>query len=84
MQYDKDEIRRNITDDQMMEFLADMGGEPIMQPKAIVSKTICHCGESHKLYYFFNTHLFRCFTDCGDDAFDIFELMRKIKSNSFK
>ena len=82
MNYDKDEIRRNITDEQMMELLADMGGEPIMQPKAIVSKTICHCGESHKLYYFFNTHLFRCFTDCGDDAFDIFELVRKVKSNS--
>jgi len=84
MKYNKDEIRENISDDRMFEFLADIGAEPIMQQKAIVNKTICHCGESHKLYYFFNTHLFRCFTNCGDEAFDVFELVRKIKSQGNK
>lgn len=78
--YDKNYIRENITDEQMFDLLGELGGEPISQPKAIVCKTICHCGNSHKLYYFHNTHLFKCFTDCGDDAFDIFELVRKIKT----
>ena len=46
----------------------------------ILNKTICHCGNSHKLYYYDNTKLFRCYTDCGGEAFDIYELTRKVKS----
>ena len=38
---------------------------------------------SHKLYYYDNTKLFKCYTGgCsadGSDAFDIFELTRKVK-----
>lgn len=45
-------------------------------------ETICHndIGDSHKkkLYYYDNTKLFRCYTDCGD-AFDIFELVCRVK-----
>ena len=46
----------------------------------MLCKTICHGGESHKLYYYPNTTLFKCYTDCGGEAFDIFELTRKVLS----
>lgn len=44
----------------------------------IIARTICHGGDSHKLYYYENTKLFKCYSDsCG--TFDIFELVQKVK-----
>lgn len=77
--YNKNEIKENIEDEQMFDFLAELGAEPQWQKGNIINKTICHCGESHKLYYYSNSKLFKCYTDCGGDAFDIFELVRKVK-----
>lgn len=77
--YDKNSIKENLTVDQVKDLVAELGGEPIMQNNILISKTICHGGETHKLYYYNNTHLFRCFTDCGE-SFDIFELVKKVKS----
>ena len=77
--YNKDEIKQNLTTEQVEEVLAEFGGEPRMYKDIIVSKTICHCGQSHKLYYYPNTNLFKCYTDCAE-TFDIFELTRKVLS----
>lgn len=80
--YDKDEIKNSLTLQQVYDFVAELGGDPrydATQSGCFVSRTICHnpAGEgSHKLYYYDNTHLFRCYTQCGD-SFDIFELVRK-------
>ena len=80
--YDKDEIKNSLTLQQVYDFVAELGGDPrydATQSECFVSRTICHnpAGEgSHKLYYYGNTHLFRCYTQCGD-SFDIFELVRK-------
>ena len=49
----------------------------MLQNEVLVCKTICHGGDSHKLYYYDNTKLFKCYTDCLD-SFDIFELIIKI------
>ena len=81
MRYDKDKIKESLTLDDVFSFLADLGGEPIAHDNYIVAKTICHCGQSHKLYYYDNTHLFRCYTDCEEDSFDIFELVMKNKNS---
>ena len=82
--YDKDELKINLSIEQVFELVADLGGEPKMENGFFISKTICHnhAGEgSYKLYYYDNTKLFRCYTDCGT-SFDIYELVRKIKNNS--
>lgn len=78
--YDKDELKENLTIEQIADLVAELGGEPITYNNFITAKTICHGGESHKLYYYNNTHLFRCYTEC-DTTFDIFELVTKIKNN---
>lgn len=78
----KDELKEELTEDQIFELLEELGGEPQMFENHIVAKTICHGGHSHKLYYYFNTQLFKCYTDCGDSSFDIFELIIKIKKNT--
>lgn len=81
--YDKDEIKNSLTLQQVYDFVAEHGGDPrydATQTNCFVSRTICHnpAGEgSHKLYFYDNTKLFRCYTSCND-AFDIFDLVRKI------
>ena len=77
MKFNKDEIKESLTIDQIQDIVADLGGEPVVRGGHLVCKTICHGGHSHKLYYYENSHLFRCFTEC-DCTFDIFELIIKI------
>lgn len=79
--YNKDEIKNGLDESQVTELLAEFGGEPEPRGNVIVSKTICHCGQSHKLYYYSNSCLFHCFTDCSE-SFDIFELTRKVMSRT--
>ena len=77
MRFDKDEIKENLSIDQIQDLVADIGGEPQRRGNMLMCKTICHGGDSHKLYYYDNTKLFRCYTECGD-VFDIFQLLIKV------
>ena len=70
-------IKNNLTLDQVEDLLSSLGGEPFRQNEIIISRTICHCGESHKLFYYDNTKLFRCYTECSE-IFDIFQLIMKV------
>ena len=58
-----------------MDLVAELGGGPRMGADGahFISRTICHGGNSWKLYYYDNTHLFRCFTECSPEIFDIYE-----------
>jgi hypothetical protein len=78
-QYDKDFIKQNLSLEQIEALINELGGEPERHGEIIVSKTICHGGDSHKLYYYPNTTLFKCYTDCSD-TFDVFELIRRVFS----
>lgn len=73
-----EKIKFNLTIDQIEELLTELGGNPHRQNDILISKTICHCGENHKLFYYDNTKLFRCYTECSD-TFDIFQLIIKIQ-----
>lgn len=77
-----DEIKNKLTIEQVSDLVAEFGGDPLMKSGYFIAKTICHNGigeGSHKLYYYDNTKLFRCFTECND-TFDIFELIIKVKN----
>ena len=82
--YDINEFKSWLTQDQIMELLTDLGGEPILKnDNTIICKTICHNhrGEgSNKLYYYFNTGLCHCYTGCTEPSFDLFELTQKVLS----
>lgn len=78
--YDKSEIRSNLTLDNIFDLLQEWGGDPEYTDFGILSATICHNlpGEgSKKLYYYENSGLFKCYTGC-DSTFDIFELTIKV------
>ena len=77
----KDELKNLLTIDQVADFVASLGGDPRMMNNFFISHTICHNPPgtgSYKLYYYENTHLFCCYTDCGE-RFDIYELTLKVK-----
>lgn len=81
---DKDDLKENLSDEQIFSFLEELGAEPLWQGQNIISKTICHHKRdepcSHKLYYYSNSKLFKCYTQCGGEAWDIYALVQKIKS----
>ena len=81
LSYNKEEIKEQITINDIFDLLNEWGGEPFFQnEELIISKTICHNHpneeSSRKLYYYNNSKLFQCWTECG--GFDIFELVIKI------
>ena len=78
--FDKKEIRDSLTVEQIYELLDHWGAEPEYCPTGLIARTICHNppGESasRKLYYYQNTTLFQCYSNCN--SFDVFELTIKV------
>ena len=73
-------IKNSLTIEQIKELLYALGGDPILKGDLLISRTICHGGQSHKLYYYDNTKLFRCYTECSD-TFDVYDFIIKNKKN---
>lgn len=81
MAYDKLEVKKSLSLDNIFELLTEWGGDPEYTEYGLLSATICHNepGDgSRKLYYYTNSTLFQCYTGCG--SFDIFELAIKVFS----
>ena len=76
--YDKDTLKENLTIEEVFDLVSELGGEPIMGNGLFTARTVCHGGSSHKLYYYENTHLFHCYTECGDSSFDIYDLVLRV------
>lgn len=78
--YDKDAIKQSLTLEQVSEVIIALGAmPPSVKGSMFIAETICHNmpGEgSEKLYYYDNTKLFKCYTDCGE-YFDVFQLVQK-------
>lgn len=80
--FNKDKIKNSLTIEQVFDLVSELGGEPVMYNGYFIAQTICHnhSGDgSQKLYYYDNTKLFRCYTECSN-TFDIFELVCKVKN----
>ena len=78
--YNKDEIKEELTLENIFDLLNTFGGNPEYSSFGILSDTICHNPPnegSRKLYFYENSMLFRCYTEC-DCYFDIYELVRKV------
>ena len=83
--YNKDALKENLSIEEVFDLVSELGGDPIMGNGLFTARTICHGGDSHKLYYYENTHLFHCYTGCGDTSFDIYDLILKVnKTNGIK
>ena len=75
---DYKEIIENLKDEDVFKLLDTLGAQPINKQDYILCKTICHNIDadeaSYKLYYYKDTHMFYCYTECG--AQSIFKLLR--------
>jgi hypothetical protein len=78
---DKDKLKANLDLEDIHKILRDLGSS---QPKYDkdnnpVYITVCHGGNKHKLHYHEDNKMFHCYTGCGGDNFDIFELVVRAK-----
>ena len=84
---DKDELKSSLEITEIEKIVNYFHGEAIITNFGLTSLTICHnhpeVKPSRKLYYYENSHLFKCFTECAD-SFDIFELIIKCYKIQFK
>lgn len=79
MTYSIEDVKERLELEDIVTLLDYFGAEPELRGDYIVARTICHDGDSRKLYYYENDGygLFQCYTHCG--AFDVFELVQKVK-----
>ena len=77
-----DEIKQNLSTEEIIEIVTQILGAHtyIERDEHIVFPTICHNIESEnaklKMYYYKESQLFHCYTECGD-SFDIFDLFKR-------
>lgn len=82
---DKDALKNNLTKKDIEQIVLDLGGSPPSKDynDNLIFNTICHNPPNQgkfKLYYYDNSKMFTCYTDCGE-SFDIYELVKKIYNN---
>ncbi len=73
-------IQDALTPEDIKRILSTYDVKPYIEAvNYIVFPTVCHnlTGGSPKLYYYKDSHLFKCYTECGD-VFNIFTLLVKI------
>lgn len=64
-----EEIINNLTEDKIKKFLGQLNISYTEKHNSLIMPTVCHNHQSsdasHKLYYYKDTHLFYCYTECG-------------------
>lgn len=78
---DAKKVKSMLSDRDVYSLLEDLNAEPMVTDNVWTCKTICHCGDSHKLYYYRETKNFHCYTSCG--SMDIFSLVEKVLEVEF-
>lgn len=74
------ELRQQLTDEMIKNLLGQFNVYPVFEDEdKIIFPTCCHNleGGSPKLFYYKNSKLFRCYTECCSN-FDIFTLLQKM------
>jgi hypothetical protein len=81
---EREELIELITTEDVIEILKDLGSEDYKKDNKgnLYFTTVCHGGDSYKLYYFIDTKFFICFTCCG--SMSIFDVIMSAKNIDFK
>lgn len=79
---DADKVKDMLSDRDIYDLLQSLDGEPKSKGNVLMAKTICHCGDSHKLTYYRDTKTFFCYTNCG--YMSVFDLVANALDISFK
>lgn len=77
------DLKARITEEEVKRLLLLMGANIYTDnDEVIITNTICHHGSKPKLYYYKESKIFKCYTDCSDH-FDIVELVCRNRNYSF-
>ena len=73
------EFKESLSKEHIIELVKYLGAERYHErDDSLVFPTVCHNADPHeakmKLYYYHDTKLFHCYTECGE-SFDIYELL---------
>lgn len=82
---DRDELLELVTTEDVIEILKDLGADNPIQDRnndnALLFSTICHGGDSHKLYYYKDSKFFVCYTSCG--SMSLYDLIMSVNNISY-
>ena len=77
------ELKEILTLDQIILLMEHFGADYlpyVAGSKEIQFRTVCHCGNSHKLYLYTDSKEFHCYSECGQmDIITIAEKMLNVK-----
>lgn len=81
----KDNVRHDYSNDEIIKIVLSLGSEDYRTGSSgeLIFQTVCHHGKAYKLYYYPESCLFHCYTDCGD-SFDVYELVKRSRECSFE
>ena len=71
-------LKELLTEKQIIEIMKSLGADAIVSGNnnELLFRTICHCGDSHKLYYYRDSKSFHCYSNCGQ--MDIFNIIMNV------
>ena len=77
-----EELKSALTHEDIRKLLEALGATIYQDnDEYMISDTICHCGTSHKLYYYKSSKTFYCYTECG--SIDIIEIVCRLKKYNY-
>lgn len=83
MKINLQELREKLTKEQIIDLVLKLGADKYEErDDYIIFPTICHNAREYeasmKLYYYKESHMFHCYTECSEN-FDIFDLIKRVK-----
>jgi hypothetical protein len=77
-------IKNELDTSEVKKIMKELGSDFKEDNKGNLKfKTICHGGDSYKLYYFIDSKLFRCFTECQKN-YSLIDLVGEVKGFELK
>ena len=74
---DYNRIIEDLTEQDVIRIMDTLGAKDYkITNEAIIFQTICHGGESMKLYYYRDNHFFFCYTECG--GMSVFKMIEHV------
>lgn len=80
---DAKKLKEILTVEQIVQLMSTLGADYSngSNDNEIHFRTICHHGDSHKLYFFKDSKSFHCYTNCGQ--LDIISIVQKVRDLTF-
>lgn len=83
MKINLQELREKLTKEQIISLMTKLGADRYEERNdCIIFPTVCHNPKEHeasmKLYYYKESYMFHCYTECSE-SFDIFDLIKRVK-----